>query len=220
MVAMNVKCPYCECSYELGADILKDPVGNEKLGYGWWLRCYRCKRKWWLRNTVVEMEMNTPIKVDKTAKIQRISALSRKRPKTANTKTRSIKWWKYAIYATLIITVIMCYYHKTIFYNFLLKKAQHLSENVISKVTMLDVKYDISPNNMLTVTGDISNYDEKVIAKVNGLKVTVFDNKSVVIAWSNDFDNLRILPQQKSPFSVNKQLPGDIKDIRVEVSVY
>ena len=217
---MNVKCPYCECSYELGADILKEPVGNEKLGYGWWLRCYRCKRKWWLRNTIVEMEMNTPIKVDKTAKIQRISALSRKRPKTANTKTRSIKWWKYAIYATLIIAVIMCYYHKTIFYNFLLKKAQHLSENVISKVTMLDVKYDISPDNMLTVTGDISNYDEKVIAKVNGLKVTVFDNKSVVISWSNDFDNLRILPQQKSPFSVNKQLPGDIKDIRVEVSVY
>ena len=217
---MNVKCPYCECSYELGADILKEPVGNEKLGYGWWLRCYRCKRKWWLRNTIVEMEMNTPIKVDKTAKIQRISALSRKRPKTTNTKTQSIKWWKYAIYATLIIAVIMCYYHKTIFYNFLLKKAQHLSENVISKVTMQDVKYDISPDNMLTVTGDISNYDEKVIAKVNGLKVTVFDNKSVVISWSNDFDNLRILPQQKSPFSVNKQLPGDIKDIRVEVSVY
>ena len=218
MVAMNVKCPYCECSYELGADILKDPVGNEKLGYGWWLRCYRCKRKWWLRNTVVEMKMNTPIKVDKTAQIQRISAFSRK--KTVNTKKRGIRWGKYVIYAVLITGAVTCYYQRTIFYDFLLKKAQHLSENVISKVAMSDVKYDVSPDNILTVTGDISNYDEKVIAKVNGLKVTVFDNKSVVISWNNDFDNLRILPQQKSPFSVNKQLPGDIKDIRVEVSVY
>ncbi|MDR2666577.1 MAG: hypothetical protein LBB34_00450, partial [Holosporales bacterium] len=62
---MNVKCPYCSCCYEISMDLLKQPIGHEKLGYGWWLRCYKCHKKWWLRNSVVEGQMNSPLRADK-----------------------------------------------------------------------------------------------------------------------------------------------------------
>ena len=218
---MNVKCPYCGCCYELGTDILKNPIGNEKLGYGWWLRCYRCKRKWWLKNTAVEMAMNTPIKVDKSAKIRRISELSRNSRKThPSDAKRYVGLWKYVALLLFIGGILLCYQNRTIFYDFLIKKAKYLSESVVNKVAMSDVKYEVTLGNMLTVTGDILNYDERVIARVNGVKISVYDDKSLVLAWNNEFENMQILPQQKVPFSVNKQLPGDIKDIRVEVSIF
>ena len=115
---------------------------------------------------------------------------------------------------------MLCYHNRTIFYDFLIRKAKYLSESVVNKVALSNVKYEITLGNMLTVTGDILNYDERVIARVNGVKISVYDDKSLVLAWNNEFENMQILPQQKVPFSVNKQLPGDIKDIRVEVSIF
>lgn len=215
---MNVRCPYCGCSYELGTDILKNPVGNEKLGYGWWLRCYRCKRKWWLKNTSVEIEMNTPIKVDKLARIQRISALSKK--KSVSGRRHCLKVWKYVALVIFVGIAVLCYQHRAVFYDFLIEKAKRLSENVAGKLAMADVKYDISIGDMLTVTGNILNYDERAITKVNGVRISVFDDKSLILTWDNSFDDLRILPQQKVPFSVSKQLPQGVKNIRVEVSVF
>lgn len=215
---MNVKCPYCGCGYELGTDVLKNPIGNEKLGYGWWLRCYRCKRKWWLKNISVEIEMNPQIKVDKLAQIQRISAFAKKNS-TSGTKY-SHRVWRYIILLMIIGVAILCYQYRAVFCDFLIEKAKHLSENVAGKLAMADVKYDISIGDMLTVTGNILNYDERTITKVNGVRISVFDDKSLILNWDNSFDDLRILPQQKVPFSVTKQLPQGIKNIRVKVSVF
>lgn len=215
---MNVKCPYCGCGYDIGADILKNPIGSEKLGYGWWLRCYRCKRKWWLKNTAVEIAMNTPIKVDKFAQIQRISSLSKK--KSTSEKRYSFKMWTYVIWLLVIGSCVLGYQYRTVFYEFLIEKAKRLSENVAGKITMTDVKYELMLDNTITVTGNILNYDERAITKINGVKISVFDDNSLILTWNNDFDDLRILPQQKIPFSASKQLPKDIKNIRVEVSVF
>ena len=214
---MNVKCPYCNCSYELNNNMLREPIGDEKLGYGWWLRCYKCHKKWWLKNTTVERTINTPLKADKQAKIERISKLS-KRPQKNSKPKRS--FGKYIILAILLGGIALCYQYRSVFTDYLLIKAKKLSESVISKVTMTDVKYEVDDNNMLTVSGDIVNYDERMISKVNGIKISVFDDKSMVISWDSEFDDLKILPQQKVPFNVTKQLPGDVRDMRVEVSVF
>ena len=214
---MNVKCPYCGCSYELSNDMLKEPIGNEKLGYGWWLRCYKCHKKWWLKNTTVEKTINTPIRADKQAKIERISSLSRRRHPTSKRKTGCLK---YIILLTLIGGAALCYQYRNVFYDYLLIKAKRLSENVISKVTMTDVRYEVDDNNMLTVSGDVVNYDERMVSKVNGIKISVFDDKSMILSWNNEFDDFKILPQQKVPFNASKQLPGDVKDMRVEVSIF
>ena len=215
---MNVKCPYCGCGYDIGADILKNPIGSEKLGYGWWLRCYRCKRKWWLKNTSVEIAMNTPIKVDKLKQIQRISSLSKK--KTTFGKRHSFKIWMCIIWLSIIGGCVIGYQYRSVFYKFLVEKARRLSENVAGKITMTDVKYELMADNTVTVTGNILNYDERAITKVNGVRVSVFDGQSLIMTWNNDFDDLRILPQQKIPFSASKQLPKDITNIRVEVSIF
>ena len=217
-LSMNVKCPYCGCGYDIGADILKNPIGSEKLGYGWWLRCYRCKRKWWLKNTSVEIAMNTPIKVDKLKQIQRISSLSKK--KTTFEKRHSFKIWMCIIWLSIIGCCVIGYQYRSVFYKFLVEKARRLSENVAGKITMTDVKYELMADNTVTVTGNILNYDERAITKVNGVRVSVFDGQSLIMTWNNDFDDLRILPQQKIPFSASKQLPKDITNIRVEVSIF
>ena len=217
-LSMNVKCPYCGCGYDIGADILKNPIGSEKLGYGWWLRCYRCKRKWWLKNTSVEIAMNTPIKVDKLKQIQRISSLSKK--KTTFGKRHSFKIWMCIIWLSIIGCCVIGYQYRSVFYKFLVEKARRLSENVAGKITMTDVKYELMADNTVTVTGNILNYDERAITKVNGVRVSVFDGQSLIMTWNNDFDDLRILPQQKIPFSASKQLPKDITNIRVEVSIF
>ncbi len=217
-LSMNVKCPYCGCGYDIGADILKNPIGSEKLGYGWWLRCYRCKRKWWLKNTSVEIAMNTPIKVDKLKQIQRISSLSKK--KTTFVKRYSFKIWMCIIWLSIIGGCVIGYQYRSVFYKFLVEKARRLSENVAGKITMTDVKYELMADNTVTVTGNILNYDERAITKVNGVRVSVFDGQSLIMTWNNDFDDLRILPQQKIPFSASKQLPKDITNIRVEVSIF
>ncbi len=215
---MNLKCPYCGCGYDIGAEILKNPIGSEKLGYGWWLRCYRCKRKWWLKNTAVEIATNPQIKVDKLRQIQRISSLSKK--KTNFGKRSRFKTWTCVVWLLIIGSCLLGYQYRTVFYKFLIEKAKHLSENVAGKITMTDVKYELMIDNTITVTGSILNYDERAITKVNGVKISVFDGQSLIMTWNNDFDDLRILPQQKIPFSASKQLPNEVKNIRVEVSVF
>ena len=215
---MNVKCPYCECSYELGAEVLKKPIGDERLGYGWWLRCYKCKKKWWLKNTAVEIQLNTPIKADKIAKIKKISELSKKNRSTGIKNGKSLLG--YVILAILISCSILSYQYREIFFDFLIKKAQNLSENIKGKVALTDVKYEIGIDNMITITGNVINYDERMVSKVNGVTISVYDADKLILTWNNEFEEFKILPQQKVPFSVTKQLMQDIKEIKVEVSFY
>jgi len=214
---MNIKCPYCGCCYEVSNDMLKEPIGNEKLGYGWWLRCYKCHKKWWLKNSTVE-NSNTPPTFDKLDKIGRISALTKKRQSTrGNPKSRLTK----CIILVIVLGAIgLCYQYRSVFYDYLITKAKRLSDSVVSKVALTDVKYDIEDGNMLRITGNVINYDERIISRINGVRISVLDDKSMVLTWGNDFEDFKILPQQKVPFSASKQLPGEIKNMRVEVSIF
>lgn len=217
--SMNLKCPYCGCCYEINNGILKEPIGNEKLGYGWWLRCCKCHKKWWLKHSLVEESENTPLKADKQKKIKKISSLTKnnKKPKPQNPNIKKI--WKYLILATLICAVGLGYQYRTTFYGYLVNKAKRLSENVANKIVMTDVKYTIE-NNMVNISGNIANDDERIISKINGVKISVLDGKNEVLSWNTEFDGMNILPQQKIPFSSSKKLPENVKDMHIEVSIF
>lgn len=216
---MNVKCPYCGCCYEINQNLLGDPIGNEKLGYGWWLRCYRCHKKWWLKNSYVEQAFNTPLKADKTVKIGRLRSLikNNKKQKTTNSFARFLK---YMIFIILAFSVVACYFFKDDFLNYINTKAIHLRENISSKFDLSSVKYNIDKDNIITVTGNINNRDSKNILTVNGVRVNIFHQNEKIDSWNNEFEGGAILPQQSMTFSSSKRLQGNTENITVEVLIY
>ncbi len=216
---MNVKCPYCGCCYEINQNLLGDPIGNEKLGYGWWLRCYRCHKKWWLKNSYVEQTSNTPLKADKTAKIGRLKTLIKKHDKERKPYNFG-RFLKYIFWIILILGICLCYYFKDNFLNYINAKALHLRENISSKFDLSNVKYNIDKDNVITVTGSINNRDSKNILTVNGLKVNILRQNEKIDTWNNEFEGGVILPQQSMPFSSSKRLQGNTENITVEVLIY
>ena len=216
---MNVKCPYCGCCYEINQNLLGDPIGNEKLGYGWWLRCYRCHKKWWLKNSYVEQTSNTPLKADKTAKIGRLKTLIKKHDKERKPYNFG-RFLKYIFWIILILGICLCYYFKDNFLNYINAKALHLRENISNKFDLSNVKYNIDKDNVITVTGNINNRDSKNILTVNGLKVNILRQNEKIDTWNNEFEGGVILPQQSMPFSSSKRLQGNTENITVEVLIY
>ncbi len=216
---MNVKCPYCDCCYELNQNLLGDPIGNEKLGYGWWLRCYRCHKKWWLKNSYVEQAFNTPLKADKTAKIGRLKTLIKKH-NTEGKQHNLSRFLKYVFWTIFVAGIVSCYFFKDNFLNYINMKAMHLRENISSKFDLSSVKYSIDKDNVITVTGNINNRDSKNILTVNGVRINVFHQNEKIDTWNNEFEGGVILPQQSMPFSSSKRLQGNTENITVEVLIY
>jgi hypothetical protein len=104
------------------------------------------------------------------------------------------------------------------FNNYLISKARYISQSVVKKIVMTDVKYAME-DNKLSVTGNIVNED-KIIAQITGVKIAVFDRNSEVFSWNAELETNSILPEQKISFSSTKPCPKEIKNIRVEVSVF
>jgi len=215
---MNVKCPYCGCCYEIDYDVLGNPMGNEKLGYGWWLRCYRCHRKWWLKNSYIEEKINTPLKADKTAKIDRLSSFMRKKHK--NQKHSFAKIFKYITFIILGLCAATCYCFRDNFLSYINTKAIHLRENISNKFELNNVKYNIDKDNVITVTGNIINRDSKNILTVSGVRINIFNQNKKIDSWNNEFEGGAVLPQQSMPFSSSKHLQGNTENIIVEVLIY
>lgn len=212
---MNVKCPYCSCNYEISKDLLGQPIGSEKLGYGWWLRCYRCHKKWWLKNTFIEETFNAPPRFDRGVAINKISSLRRKKSEV----NKISKVWKYILAALTIFLLALGYNHRVVFYNYLENKAQHLIETASSKIVMSEVKYAVQ-DETITISGNIINGNERSIANIKALKISLFNKSQKVLSWEAALDNIRLLPQQKVPFSVQKKIPDiPAADVRVEVSI-
>jgi hypothetical protein len=198
--------------------MLRKPIGNEYLGYGWWLRCYRCHRKWWLRHSEVELEINTPLRADRQSKIDRLSAFAgNNRRKTAPKKSGKAAA-KYLAFIIIAVALYFIYQNRAVFNDYLISKAKHISESIAKKIVMTDVKY-IMDDGKLSVSGDIANED-KIVVRINGVKVAVFDGDSEVLSWNAEPESKNILPEQKTSFSSAKPCPKEIKDIRVEVSVF
>ena len=215
---MNIRCPYCGCCYEIDYNVLGAPIGNEKLGYGWWLRCYRCHKKWWLKNSYVEERLNAPLKANKEAKIGRLRSLISKNRRGA-TGNQSQNILKYIIWGITILIAVSCYFLKDNFTQYINTKAITLQKNIANKLTLTNVQYNIVNNNM-TVTGVIVNKDTKNIMNANGIKVNILRDKKIIDSWTSEFDGGTILPQQQIPFNSSKQLDCSVDNITVEVLIF
>jgi hypothetical protein len=160
--------------------------------------------------------MNSPLRADRDAKIKKLSTLLGKKPqKKVFVFSKIIK---YVIFLILMLSAYVIYQEKETFRSFLLTKAQKISQRVSKKVTMTDVKYTVGSGN-ITVSGDITNEDQ-IIAKVDGVKIIIFDGESKITAWEVQLDEKTLLPEQKVHFSTIKPLPTEIREMRVEVSVF
>ena len=225
---MNVKCPYCGCVYNINYDMLKNPIGSEKLGYGWWLRCYKCQKKWWLKNSAVEMSANSPLIADRQAKIDKILQLNgNKREQRSPKKTVNLwKIFKYVVLLMILLAIGGIIYNKEMFHRFLLDKANHLSVNLASKLTMTDVRYFIEEDRetkaiTLTVKGKIVN-DDRNVAKLRGVKIFVMDSSGKEIkSWDAELKYGYIVSGDSLDFSTSKSLSEKVdNNIRVDVSIF
>jgi len=220
---MNVKCPYCGCVYDINCDLLKNPIGSEKLGYGWWLRCYKCQKKWWLKNSTVEASMNAPLIANRQSKIDKISKLKGNHRTRPTKKRNNLKIVKYIVLASIIVFIGIAFYNKEIFYDYLLAKAKHLSTSMARNLTMNDVKYFIEDDNdaaKITVSGKIINED-RLVAKLKGVKISIYDSSGKEIkSWSSELKYGYIVSGDTMDFSTSEKLPKRDENIRVDVSIF
>lgn len=219
---MNVKCPYCLCSYNIDVDSLPKPIGDAKLGYGWWLRCCRCHKKWWLKNLLAQVHSNSPIKADISSKIDRLSKL-KKQKHTEKTRVKIWKAVKYFLIVGVIGIVSLGIYNREFFTEYIKQKIERLSSNMVFKLRMLDVQYALKTDSendvILTVSGKIINEDRNVI-KLNGAKITVYDKDDNEIAsWVGNIGSGYIISGETLDFTTEHKINKAIDDIRVDVSI-
>lgn len=217
---MNVKCPYCGCCYDISYDLLKNPIGSSKLGYGWWLRCFKCHKKFWLKNTEVSRQIDTPLMANRQSKIDKLSALTRNTRKPVKQK-KNKKFFKYFVILLLTFLLALCYHNKDIISNFIISKAKRLSRSVANKVQLMDVRYSIDNENKITVSGSIKNEDRSVI-NVQGVRISAkgLDGK-ILKSWDENLKSNTLIPGDNINFSSSNQLEKTSNnDIKVEVAIY
>jgi hypothetical protein len=198
---------------------LQNPVGNEKLGYGWWFRCHRCNKKWWLNNSAVAEEIG-PLKADRQAKIDNLSKLVKR--KSRRTTASFAKRMMFPLLLFLVVTVgCVVYFDRDAFCVYIANKIEHIKHSLAPKVFMENVRYvvRVEPDgSVVNVSGVVKN-EGKVVAKVKGVKITIFDGDTQVKSLDSPLSNEFVLPGDKLDFSIDCQLDRKIGDIRVEVSI-
>jgi hypothetical protein len=220
---MNIKCPYCGCCYEINNSTLKNPIGNEKLGYGWWLRCFRCQKKWWLKSSAVAIEMEQSVMANRRDKIARISKLTRKKKRKDKSFWRG-KLINYSVYFVLITCGVVAFINKNVFIEYLADKAKYLSRKTRTNFTMSNVQYNVSRSDdnkdiKVFVSGVIKNEDAS-IAKLGGVRITIFDGKERVKSWDVSLQSDYIVPRDSLSFSTTNTIDSMPQDIKVEVSIF
>ncbi|MDR2075188.1 MAG: hypothetical protein LBP31_03130 [Holosporales bacterium] len=226
---MNVKCPYCGCEYDINPESLPKPLGDVKLGYGWWLRCYKCHKKWWLKSTVVQMSTNTPIKADTSMRIEKLSKLKKKGRKHGRKRILR-KASMYVVLLTIVVAIsIGVYNSRESIKGYLNQKIKHLSSNMLSKLRLLDVQYSIEnddDNNpdenkklVVIVSGKIIN-DNKDSVKLRGIKVVVRDEKDKeIVSWIDDVGINQVAAGEIASFSTKQSIESFDHQVKIDVSV-
>jgi hypothetical protein len=225
---MNVKCPYCGCEYDINPESLPKPLGDVKLGYGWWLRCYRCHKKWWLKNTVVQMSTNTPIKADTSMRIEKLSKLKRKGRERGKRRALRKVFAYFGLLAIVVAIGVGVYNSKEFIKGYLNQKIKHLSSNVLSKLRLLDVQYSIEKDDdnteengklIIVVSGKIINDDNNSI-KLRGIKVVVRDEKDKeILSWIDDVGIDQVASGEIISFSTKQGIENFDNQVKIDVSV-
>jgi hypothetical protein len=161
-----------------------------------------------------------PLKADRQAKIAQLSKLvgGRKKGRRLPSIRRMVAPLSVAC---LIVIAWLVHANRDVFQGYLTGKIEHISSGLIPRITMENVQYILkeqSGKNMISVSGVIKNED-KIIAKIKGIKITIFDEDTRVKSWDTQLEPGFILPEDSLSFSVDEQLEKKVDKIRVEVSI-
>lgn len=211
---MRVTCPYCNCHYDIRPEILKEPIGNVKLGYGWWLRCYKCQKKFWLSSTRVMQITATPIKANRRKQIKNISNF-----KVSLRKKKNIKF--YIISSVIILSSIIGYYGRDTFKNIIINRISNITKSTITSLQLANISYrleTVDNKHKIYITGFIVNNTATIIP-INGLKVIIYSNGKEMTSWQITPDAKNAIPGDKIFFSNEKVIEKIYPNIQVGVSI-
>ena len=207
---MHIKCPYCNCDYDIRSNTLGEAIGNIELGYGWWLRCYKCHKKFWLSNTKVINFDLSPVKANKQEKIKQLETLV---PKKTNKKKHKIKWNYIILLISAIASVSLCIYKRVAIQNFFNQKILNFIRKNETNLQLKNVSYRLYQNeghNKIYLCGYIVN-NTKSIMSFNYLRVFVTvsnNNANNNDTASNNITNNIIASWNIEP-NVKNIIPGD-----------
>ena len=211
---MRVTCPYCNCHYDIRPEILKEPIGNVKLGYGWWLRCYKCQKKFWLSSTRVMQITATPIKANRRKQIKNISNF-----KVSLRKGKNIKF--YIISSVIILSSIIGYYGRDTFKNIIINRISNITKSTITSLQLANISYrleTVDNKHKIYITGFIVNNTATIIP-INGLKVIIYSNGKEMTSWQITPDAKNAIPGDKIFFSNERVIEKIYPNIQVGVSI-
>ncbi len=211
---MKVTCPYCNCHYDIRPEILKEPIGDIKLGFGWWLRCYKCQHKFWLSNTKVMQLTATPIKANRPRQIKRITGIH------ANLKKRHNKKF-YIISSIIVLLGFAGYYNRDAFSNLVVSRISSINKSTITSLQLANIAYrleTVDNQNKMYITGFILNNTATIIP-VNGLKVVVYSNSKEMTSWIIKPDAKNAIPGDRIFFSNEHMIEKIYPNIQVGVSI-
>ena len=211
---MHIKCPYCGCDYDIRSNTLGEPIGNIQLGYGWWLRCYKCHKKFWLSSSKVINFDLSPVKADKQKKIEELKNLIPN--KQTNKKLHKIRISKWLFILTFLSIVILGVYKRHALQNFIDKKLLTFVQKNATNLQLKNVSYRVYQNGgqtKLYLCGYVVN-NTKSIMSFNYLRVYVTFNQSVIANWNIEPNIKNIIPGDKIFFASDvfiKNFPPDFK---------
>ena len=211
---MRVTCPYCNCHYDIRPEILKEPTGNVKLGYGWWLKCYKCQKKFWLSNTKVTQMTATPIKANRKRQIKNISKF-----RFSLKKRRNIKF--YIISSVIVISSLTGYLCRDFFKNLVINRISNITKSTITSLQLDNISYrleTVNNINKIYITGFILNNTATIIP-INGLKIVIYSNGKEMISWQVNPNAKNAIPGDKIFFSSEKVIDKIYPNIQVGVSI-
>ena len=211
---MRVTCPYCNCHYDIRPEILKEPIGDVKLGFGWWLRCYKCQKKFWLSNTKVMQLTATPVKANRNRQVRNISRFNVNLRKKSNKKF-------YIISSVIVLLSVAGYYNRDAFSNLVVNRISSINKSTITSLQLANIAYrleTVDNQNKMYITGFILNNTATIIP-VNGLKVVVYSNGKEMTSWIIKPDAKNAIPGDRIFFSNEKIIEKIYPNIQVGVSI-
>lgn len=214
---MRIRCPYCDCHYDIHPDTLGNPLGSEKLGFGWWLRCYQCQKKFWLKSTVVINTGFAPMKADRTNTIRKLSKMSK-----IGQKKHKISKYNGALYILIIILIVICgfcYTHMSEVRGFFASKVKQFTASAVMGLQLSDIVYRIDKIDgryRISVMGNIVNNTQS-IQQCNGLHIVVLDNNTEITSWTFMPDIKNVIPGDKLVFNTDKNINIILKSPKILV---
>lgn len=210
---MRIRCPYCDCHYDIHPDTLGNPIGSEKLGFGWWLRCYQCQKKFWLKSTTVINTGFAPIKADKMSMINRLSRIcDRSRPEKLSKFEKKHRITKHnGVLFVLIITLIIggfCYMHINEIQHFLITRVNRFTVSTALGLQLSNIVYRIDKFNgqyRIIVMGNIINNTQSIL-QCDGLHIVVLNGNTEAISWTFVPNTKNIIPGDKLAFSTDRSI--------------